>query len=135
MARSSLPAVQLTGAPSRITTSASNGFNGRLRAAPRVGNWSNAVSGELLLQCNRLLKMTTAAGELWSIYQQGSGSEESVSPDSLTALQIGGPPAKSCKIEVYGVNFGFNTSDIKLSGRRADAVKAWLERMALRRHG
>ena len=70
--------------------------------------------------------MTTATGELWYIYQQGNGSEESVSPYSLTALQIGGPPAKSCKIEVYGVNFDFNTSDIKLSDRRADAVKAWL---------
>jgi len=70
--------------------------------------------------------MTTAAGELWYIYQQGSGSEESVSTYSLTALQIGGPPPKSCKIEVYGVNFDFNKSDIKLSGRRTDAVKTWL---------
>jgi len=70
--------------------------------------------------------MTTAAGELWYIHQQGSGSEESVSTYSLTALLIVGPPAKSCKIEVYGVNFDFNKSNIKLSGRRADAVKTWL---------
>lgn len=57
--------------------------------------------------------MTTAAGELWYIYQQGSGNEESVGTYSLTALQIGGLPPKSCKIEVYDVNFDFNKSDIK----------------------
>ncbi|MGH8539121.1 MAG: OmpA family protein [Stenotrophobium sp.] len=112
-----------------------------------------------------VLTQTTPAGELWYIYKQGNGNEESVSTYSLTSLQIGGPPPKTCKIEVYGVNFDFNKSvikpdsepvlkqvlalfnadpsysaevgghtdnvgthayNMKLSGERADAVKAWL---------
>ncbi|MGH8426802.1 MAG: OmpA family protein [Gammaproteobacteria bacterium] len=60
-----------------------------------------------------VLTQTTPAGELWYIYKQGSGNEESVGTYSLTALQIGGPPPKTCKIEVYGVNFDFDKSDIK----------------------
>lgn len=112
-----------------------------------------------------VLTQKTPVGELWYIYKQGSGNEESVRDYSLTALQIGGPPPKTCKIEVYGVHFDFNKSDIKpesepvlnqvlalftadpsysaevgghtdnigkhgynikLSGRRAAAVRAWL---------
>ncbi|MGH8274102.1 MAG: OmpA family protein [Gammaproteobacteria bacterium] len=112
-----------------------------------------------------ILTQTTPQGDLWYIYKQEGGNEESVGAYSLTALQIGGPPPRTCKIEVYGVNFDFDKSDIKpesepvlqqllalftadssysaevgghtdnvgkpaynmkLSDRRADAVKAWL---------
>ena len=112
-----------------------------------------------------VLTQKTSAGELWYIYKHESGNDESTTTYSLTALQIGGPPPKTCKIEVYGVNFDFNKSIIKpdsepvlkqvlalftadpaysaeigghtdnvgtrayntkLSGERADAVKAWL---------
>lgn len=104
-------------------------------------------------------------GELWYIYTHTSGNEESTGSYSLTALQVGGPPSKVCKLEVYGIQFDFNKSEIKpesapvlqqmlalftadpaykaeigghtdnvggnaynmkLSGQRADAVRAWL---------
>lgn len=112
-----------------------------------------------------VLTQKVAQGELWYIYKHTSGNEESTGSYSLTALQAGGPPSKVCKLEVYGINFDFNKSDIKpesapvlqqmlalftadpaykaevgghtdnvgggaynmkLSGQRADAVKAWL---------
>lgn len=104
-------------------------------------------------------------GELWYIYAHGSGNDESTQSYSLTAWQVGGPPPKVCKLQVYGIHFDFNKADItpdsepvlqqmqalfaadpsyraeigghtdnvgggdynmKLSGQRADAVKAWL---------
>lgn len=52
-------------------------------------------------------------GELWYIYKHGNGNDESTSTYSLTALQIGGPPPKACKLEVYGIQFDFNKSNIK----------------------
>lgn len=112
-----------------------------------------------------VLTQKTPAGELWYIYKHGNGNDESTTTYSLTALQIGGPPPKVCKIEVYGINFDFNKSvikpdsepvldqvlalftgdpsykaevgghtdnigtrayNMKLSGARAEAVKAWL---------
>ena len=112
-----------------------------------------------------VLTQKVPQGELWYIYRHGSGNDESTTSYSLTALQIGGPPPKTCKLEVYGIQFDFNKSDIKpesepvlnqmlalftadpaykaevgghtdnvggsaynmkLSGQRADAVKAWL---------
>lgn len=60
-----------------------------------------------------VLTQTTPQGELWYIYKHGSGNESSTESYSLTSLQIGGPPPKSCKMEVYGVNFDFNESTIK----------------------
>lgn len=114
---------------------------------------------------NAVLTQKMPQGELWYIYKHTGGNDESTSTYSLTALQIGGPPAKTCKLEIYGINFDFNKSDIKpesepvlgqmlalfsadpaykaevgghtdnvggnaynmkLSGQRADAVKAWL---------
>ncbi|HET6632290.1 MAG TPA: OmpA family protein [Rhodanobacteraceae bacterium] len=60
-----------------------------------------------------VLTQTTPQGELWYIYKHGSGSDSSTTSYSLTSLQIGGPPPKTCKIEVYGVNFDFNQSTIK----------------------
>jgi len=112
-----------------------------------------------------VLTQKTPSSELWYIYKHGNGNDESTVTYSLTALQIGGPPPKVCKIEVYGINFDFNKSvikpdsepvlkqvlslfagdpsykaevgghtdnigtrpyNMKLSGARADAVKAWL---------
>lgn len=112
-----------------------------------------------------VLTQKVAQGELWYIYKHTSGSETSTGSYSLTALQVGGPPSKVCKMEIYGINFDFNKADIKpesepvlqqmlalftadpaykaevgghtdnvggsaynmkLSGQRADAVKAWL---------
>ena len=60
-----------------------------------------------------VLTQKTPDGELWYIYKHGSGNDESTSSYSLTALQVGGPPPKACKIEIYGINFDFNKSDIK----------------------
>lgn len=60
-----------------------------------------------------VLTQKTADGEFWYIYNHGSGNEESTSSYSLVSLQVGGPPPKTCKIEVYGVNFDFDKSDIK----------------------
>jgi outer membrane protein OmpA-like peptidoglycan-associated protein len=60
-----------------------------------------------------VLTQTTPQGELWYIYKHGSGSESSTGSYSLVSLQIGGPPPKTCTIEVHGVNFDFNQSTIK----------------------
>lgn len=112
-----------------------------------------------------ILTQKVSQGELWYVYKHTGGSDESTSAYSLTALQVGGPPAKSCKLEVYGINFDFDKATIKpesepvlqqmlalfkadpaykaevgghtdnvggkaynlkLSGQRADAVRAWL---------
>jgi len=114
---------------------------------------------------NAVLTQKMPQGELWYIYKHTGGNDESTSSYSLAALQVGGPPAKTCKLEIYGINFDFNKADIKpesepvlnqmlalftadpaykaevgghtdnvggnaynmkLSGQRADAVKAWL---------
>lgn len=60
-----------------------------------------------------VLTQKTADGELWYVYNHGSGNDESTESYSLVSLQVGGPPPKTCKIEVYGVNFDFDKSDIK----------------------
>ncbi|HWU78102.1 MAG TPA: OmpA family protein [Rhodanobacter sp.] len=60
-----------------------------------------------------VLTQSTPQGDLWYIYKHGSGNESSTESYSLTSLQIGGPPPKSCTMEVYGVNFDFNQSTIK----------------------
>jgi outer membrane protein OmpA-like peptidoglycan-associated protein len=112
-----------------------------------------------------VLTQKVPQGELWYIYEHTGGNEESTGSYSLTALQIGGPPPRACKLEVYGINFDFNKADIKpesepvlnqmlalftadraykaevgghtdnvggkaynmkLSGQRAEAVRAWL---------
>ena len=114
---------------------------------------------------NAVLTQKTALGDLWYIYQHGSGSQDSTTSYELLTLEVGGPPPKSCKLEIYGVNFDFNKADLrpdsepvlqrvlalfaadpaysaeigghtdnvgkadynmKLSGERAEAVKAWL---------
>ena len=60
-----------------------------------------------------VLTQNTPDGEFWYIYKHGSGNEEATHSYSLTSLQIGGPVPKTCKIQVYGVTFDFNKSEIK----------------------
>jgi outer membrane protein OmpA-like peptidoglycan-associated protein len=107
----------------------------------------------------------TSQGEFWEMYSVSGGNDQSVGGYELTTVQIGGPPPKTCKLEIYGVNFDFNKAtlrpesepvltqvqslfaadptyageigghtdnvgsepyNLKLSGERAAAVKAWL---------
>ena len=104
-------------------------------------------------------------GEFWYIYMHTSGNDRVTGAYKLITIQIGGPAPKSCKLEVYGVNFDFDKAtlrpdsepvltqvqalfagdpgysatigghtdnigqhayNLRLSGHRADAVKAWL---------
>ncbi len=112
-----------------------------------------------------VLEQKTPQGDLWYLYRHGSGNDESTTSYSLLTLQAGGPPPKTCKLEIYGVNFDFDKAtlkpdsepvlkevlaifeaepkysgeigghtdnvgkhayNVKLSGERAAAVKAWL---------
>jgi len=114
---------------------------------------------------NAVLTQKTDQGEFWYILSHSSGNDESTSAYELVTVQIGGPPVKTCTLEVYGVNFDFDKSilrpdsapvlnqlallfstdpayvaeigghtdnvgqpgyNLKLSGARADAVRAWL---------
>lgn len=107
----------------------------------------------------------TPQGEFWFIYSHSSGNDEATGSYELTTIQVGGPPPKTCTLEIYGVNFDFNKASLrpesdtvlqqvlglfnadpayaaevgghtdnvgtesynmKLSGARADSVKAWL---------
>lgn len=60
-----------------------------------------------------ILTQKRSAGEYWYIYRTGGGNSEGTGSYTLTTLQIGGPPPKSCKIEVYGVNFDFDKSVLR----------------------
>ena len=110
-------------------------------------------------------RLKTDAAEVWLLYQQSGGNDDENSAYRLTTVQIGGPPPKTCTLEVYGVNFDFDKAvlrdnsapvleqvlalfandaayvaeigghtdnvgaaayNLKLSGARAEAVKAWL---------
>jgi outer membrane protein OmpA-like peptidoglycan-associated protein len=112
-----------------------------------------------------VLTQKTPQGEFWYIVAHTAGNDESTSSFEVTTVQIGGPPPKTCAIEVYGINFDFDKSNLrpdsepvlkqlaalfaadptyvaevgghtdniggdaynlKLSGSRADAVRAWL---------
>jgi len=114
---------------------------------------------------NAILTQKTDQGEFWYILSHSSGNDESTGAYELVTVQIGGPPVKTCTLEVYGVNFDFDKSilrpdsapvlnqlallfssdpsyvaeigghtdnvgqpgyNLKLSGARADAVRAWL---------
>jgi outer membrane protein OmpA-like peptidoglycan-associated protein len=60
-----------------------------------------------------VLEQKTPHGELWYIYRHGSGNEVSTTSYSLLTVQEGGPPPKSCKLEIYGVNFDFDKATLK----------------------
>jgi outer membrane protein OmpA-like peptidoglycan-associated protein len=104
-------------------------------------------------------------GEFWYLMYHTSGNDRSTGSYKLVTVRVGPPPAKTCTLEVYGVNFDFDKStlrpdsepvlnqvlamlqadpsytgevgghtdnvgsepyNLKLSGARADAVRAWL---------
>jgi len=60
-----------------------------------------------------VLTQKTPQGDLWYIYRHGSGNEQSTTSYSLLTVQAGGPPPKSCKLEIYGVNFDFDKATLK----------------------
>lgn len=60
-----------------------------------------------------VLTQKVPQGEFWYIYTHTGGSADSTTAYSLAALQVGGPPSKACKLQVYGIRFDFNKADIK----------------------
>jgi outer membrane protein OmpA-like peptidoglycan-associated protein len=60
-----------------------------------------------------VLEEKTRDGDLWYVYEHGSGSGDSTTSYSLLTVQEGGPPPKSCKLEIYGVNFDFDKATLK----------------------
>ena len=57
-----------------------------------------------------VLRQKVGEGEYWYVYRKGGANAEATGDYSLITLQVGGPPPKSCKLEVYGVNFDFDKS-------------------------
>jgi outer membrane protein OmpA-like peptidoglycan-associated protein len=55
----------------------------------------------------------TPQGEFWYIYTHSSGNDEATGSYELTTVQIGGPPPKTCTLEIYGVNFDFNKATLR----------------------
>jgi len=55
----------------------------------------------------------TPQGEFWYIYSHSSGNDESTGSYELTTVQVGGPPPKTCTLEIYGVNFDFNKATLR----------------------
>jgi OmpA-OmpF porin, OOP family len=47
------------------------------------------------------------------MYSQSSGNDEGTGAYELTSVQIGGPPPKTCTLEIYGVNFDFNKATLR----------------------
>jgi len=60
-----------------------------------------------------VLTQKTAQGEVWFVVAQTSGNDESTGSFEVTTVQIGGPPPKACALEVYGINFDFDKSDLR----------------------
>jgi outer membrane protein OmpA-like peptidoglycan-associated protein len=65
-------------------------------------------------------------GQYWFLYQHGDGNDSSTGSYELTTIQIGGPPPKSCTLEVYGVNFDFDKASL-----RADSAPVLEQVLAL----
>ena len=55
----------------------------------------------------------TPQGEFWYLYSVTGGNDQSVGGYELTTVQIGGLPPKTCKLEIYGVNFDFNKATLR----------------------
>lgn len=51
--------------------------------------------------------------EAWYVYRSGGGNAQGTNSYSLQTLIAGGPPPKACVLEVYGVNFDFDQSDLR----------------------
>lgn len=60
-----------------------------------------------------VLTQTLGGADYWFIYRVGNGNSGAVVNYGLQTLQIGGPPPKACKLEVYGVNFDFDKSILR----------------------
>jgi len=60
-----------------------------------------------------LLTRKTAQGEIWYLYQHGSGNEESTTSYELTGVRVGAPPPNKCTLQVYGVNFDTDQATIR----------------------
>lgn len=60
-----------------------------------------------------VLTQKTPLGDLWYIYRHGSGNEHSTQSYSLLTLEVGGPPPRTCTLEIYGVNFDFNKASLR----------------------
>lgn len=60
-----------------------------------------------------VFSQTTAQGEFWYIYSHSSGNDEATGSYELTTVQVGGPPPKTCTLEIYGVNFDFNKATLR----------------------
>jgi outer membrane protein OmpA-like peptidoglycan-associated protein len=60
-----------------------------------------------------VLEQKTAKGDYWYIYQHGSGSQTSTTTYDLITIEVGGPPSKACKLEIYGVNFDTDKSTLR----------------------
>ncbi|MBS2029097.1 MAG: OmpA family protein [Deltaproteobacteria bacterium] len=60
-----------------------------------------------------LLTRKTPHGEQWFLYEHGSGNSDSTTSYSLTYVVAGGPPPKACTLQIYGVNFDFNKSNLR----------------------
>ena len=60
-----------------------------------------------------VLIQTVAGADYWFIYRMGNGDVDTVANYTLQTLQVGGPPPKACKLEVYGVNFDFDKSVLR----------------------
>lgn len=62
---------------------------------------------------NAVLEQKTPQGELWYIYAHTSGNDNSTTSYELTTIEVGGPPAKGCKLEIYGVHFDTDKSTLR----------------------
>jgi outer membrane protein OmpA-like peptidoglycan-associated protein len=62
---------------------------------------------------NAVLTQKTPVGDMWYVYRHGSGNETSTESYTLLSVEVGGPPPRTCTLEVYGVNFDFNKSTLK----------------------
>jgi outer membrane protein OmpA-like peptidoglycan-associated protein len=60
-----------------------------------------------------VLTQKTPLGDLWYIYEHGSGNESSTRSYSLLTVEVGGPPPTACTLEVYGISFDFNKATLR----------------------
>jgi outer membrane protein OmpA-like peptidoglycan-associated protein len=80
-------------------------------------NALQAIGAKLVSQPDDIytavLTQKTSAGEFWYIYRHGSGNEGATGSYSLLTVEVGGPPPKSCTLEVYGMSFDFDKASLR----------------------
>jgi outer membrane protein OmpA-like peptidoglycan-associated protein len=52
-------------------------------------------------------------GEEWYLYEEAAGTDLDTTAYNLVAVQVGGPPPATCKLEIYGVNFDFDKATLR----------------------